>query len=259
MIIGKVTDEDTEIHHFGFFCYTLFHFLDKRKEKEYTSCSEFTDVNQIYFSRSNHKCQNAKSLQPPLASFISRNGVKRTKRTSELHRGDTGKKKLNNSTPKRQRPQRTMRTVTQVVSEPRHLFQIRHTLIRWWRWLSSRRSNRLMLPWLSAHPDNKEGRFVQAGNSFFLSPKIHVLKDSTKWILLCMGMEAGGKRNFKFTRSAAKKYGISESTLRRGVDELILRGFLEVSSGYNTKTPNEYRFSFSWKESDHTISVALPK
>ncbi len=109
--------------------------------------------------------------------------------------------------------------------------------------------------WLSLNLDCKEGRYIQVGNSLLLSRakdgteenRFIQLSPSTRMLYLCMAMEAGGRREFEFPLRAAKKYGINNSTLRRGVDELIRDGFLERDSGWNTRTENKFRFVFGWK------------
>ena len=103
-------------------------------------------------------------------------------------------------------------------------------------------------PWLSGKRNCTEGRFQQVGNSFFLSPEVHVLKDSTKWLYLCMANEAGGKPAFVFPLSAALKYGISETTFRRCIKELIDKHFIVLtSSGKKKKKKNFYSFISDWK------------
>lgn len=106
-----------------------------------------------------------------------------------------------------------------------------------------------ILPWLSAKPDCKEGRFLQIGNSLFLSKEYRELSYAAQAIYLCMALESGGKRQFTFTKTDAKKYGICPKTLYRQIKELQDKKFLTVSSGKNTRTPNEFEFCFSWKES----------
>ena len=103
-------------------------------------------------------------------------------------------------------------------------------------------------PWLSAKKDCREGRFIQIGNSLLFSELFHRLKDSSKYLYLCMAMEAAGRSDFLFPLSVAKKYGISESTLRRGLEDLKKEGFIELtSSGQVTREPNYYRFVYDWK------------
>ena len=112
-------------------------------------------------------------------------------------------------------------------------------------------------PWLSLNPDCKEGRFLQAGNSLFLSRKddsgneknrFLLLSNGAKMLYLCMALESGGKREFQFPQRAAKKYGIASSSLRRYIDELIRYGFIDRDSGWTTREANNYTFSLKWKE-----------
>lgn len=105
-----------------------------------------------------------------------------------------------------------------------------------------------MLPWLSARPDCKEGRFVQVGNSLLLSSCFQDLSAGARFLYLCMAMESGGKRDFTFPLSSAKKYGIAKNSFSRYIKELSDSGFISVHSMANLRQPNEYSFSFVWKE-----------
>lgn len=62
-----------------------------------------------------------------------------------------------------------------------------------------------------------------------------------------MAMESGGRQNFQFPLSAAKKYNISSSSLRRHVDELAEKGFIKVQRNANLRKANDYAFSTEWK------------
>ena len=62
-----------------------------------------------------------------------------------------------------------------------------------------------------------------------------------------MAIESGGRKDFTFPLSAAKKYGIAERSFRRFVDELTEAGFIIKHSMANLRQPNEYEFSFDWK------------
>jgi len=100
-----------------------------------------------------------------------------------------------------------------------------------------------LLPWLSARPDGKDGRFIQVGNSLLLSKRFQSLSRGAQHLYLCMAMESGGRREFIFPLSAAKKYGISPSGLRRYSSELTQFGFLSFVSMKSLRAPNVYRFS----------------
>ncbi len=116
----------------------------------------------------------------------------------------------------------------------------------------------IISPWLSARIDCSEGRFIQVGNSLLLAHidkkteedtnPFHKLSSKTQMLYLCMTLEAGGSRNFEFPLKAAKKYGIAESTFRRGVTELVSKGFITRQSGKIVRLPNLYQFSEKWKE-----------
>ena len=117
--------------------------------------------------------------------------------------------------------------------------------------MPKRKTGGVMLPWLSARPDNKEGRFLMVGNSFLLSEKVQNLSPGARFMYLSMAMESAGKREFTFSRSTAQKFGISETTAARYIKELSSSGFIEtVSCGRFARVPNVYRFSFSWKGSE---------
>lgn len=118
--------------------------------------------------------------------------------------------------------------------------------------MSRSRKSDTIKPWLSARGDCKEGRFIQAGNSFMLSGAVHGLTDGAKWTYLSMCMECGGRRDFKFPLSAASKYGISSSSLRRHINELKKKGFIKVGSNANLRKPNDYCFSLEWRAETKT-------
>ncbi len=99
-----------------------------------------------------------------------------------------------------------------------------------------------LLPWLSARPDGKDGRFIQVGNSLLLSKRFQSLSRGAQHLYLCMAMESGGRREFIFPLSAAKKYGISSTCLRRQIGELKSEGFLCVDCMKSLRIPNVYRF-----------------
>ena len=114
--------------------------------------------------------------------------------------------------------------------------------------MSRKKHGDTIKPWLSARSDCKEGRFIQCGNSLLLSPKYHQLTAGAQMLYLCMCMESGGRKDFVFPLSAAKKYGISKNSLTRHIAELKKLGFIEVQSMKNLRLPNEYSFSFFWKQ-----------
>ena len=105
-----------------------------------------------------------------------------------------------------------------------------------------------ILPWLSARTDGKEKRFLQVGNSLLLSDQMQHLKHGARYLYLCMALEAGGKREFTFPASAAKKYGIHENSFDRYKEQLISAGFIRIkASGRLTREKNIYEFRFDWK------------
>ena len=104
--------------------------------------------------------------------------------------------------------------------------------------------------WLSARPDSAEKRFIQVGNTLLLSKAFQELSIGAQHTYLCMAMESGGKREFIFPLSAAKKYGISKNSLTRHVEELSAAKFITVQSGKTVRQPNLYAFSFEWKSQE---------
>lgn len=100
-----------------------------------------------------------------------------------------------------------------------------------------------LLPWLSAKPDGKDKRFIQVGNSLLLSKRFQSLSCGAQHLYLCMAMESGGRRDFLFPLSSAKKYGISSTCLRRRINELKQAEFLRVECMKSLRVPNIYHFA----------------
>jgi len=104
-----------------------------------------------------------------------------------------------------------------------------------------------ILPWLSAKPDSREGRFTQIGNSLLLSPKFKELTTGARSLYISMAMEAGGQREFEFPRTSAIKYGFPTTTFERLLKELLSVGCIVLkSSGKNTREANVYTFSVDY-------------
>jgi hypothetical protein len=108
--------------------------------------------------------------------------------------------------------------------------------------------NCVVLPWVSARIDCKEGRFLQIGNSLLLSEQFKALSAGAKHLYICMTMESGGRRAFVFPLAAAKKYGVASTSFRRYIEELEAKGFIEVHSNANLRQKNDYLFSLTWKQ-----------
>ena len=72
---------------------------------------------------------------------------------------------------------------------------------------------------------------------------------SARYLYACLMMESGGKRDFKFPKKSATKYGFNWGTAWKCLNELIEKGFIEKkSSGKIVREPNEYRFVTNWKQ-----------
>lgn len=113
--------------------------------------------------------------------------------------------------------------------------------------MSKRKKHPRITPWLSARPDCREGRFIQPGNSLFMSKRFQALSVGARYLYFCMAMESGGKKDFTFPQAAALKYGFARTSLRRYIAELSENGFISVVSLKNLRKPNEYSFSLSWR------------
>lgn len=100
--------------------------------------------------------------------------------------------------------------------------------------------------WLSYTNATNEP-FTQFGVSLPQSEPFQRLSNPSKLVYLYMALEAKGNKQFEFPLSVAKKYGVSNSTLRRSVEELKGAGFIQSVSGKSSRTPTSYEFSKSWK------------
>lgn len=109
-------------------------------------------------------------------------------------------------------------------------------------------------PWLSARQNNREKRFIQVGNSFVLSPKVHELTLGARWLYFCLLMESGGNHEVVFPHAAAKKYGIASTSFERNVHELETHGFVErvQPPGQERWVKSRFRFCTRWKPVDAT-------
>lgn len=104
--------------------------------------------------------------------------------------------------------------------------------------------------WATAKTDGKDGRFLQAGNSLFLSREFHGQSNGACFLYLCMMMECGGTQEFDFSHGTArKKYGFPDSSFDRYSSELQKNGFIELvqTGGLAQYAPNKYRFCSRWK------------
>ncbi len=111
------------------------------------------------------------------------------------------------------------------------------------------RSKYRIYTWLSADQTGFEKNgYTQVGHSLLLSDSFKALSLTAKYLYIAMASEAGSSREFKFPLSKAIIYGFKKTAFQRAVKELQDHGFITFSSGWNTRTPNEYTFSFKWKD-----------
>ena len=114
---------------------------------------------------------------------------------------------------------------------------------------NKRARNVSIAPWLSANAGNKEGRFIQVGNSLLLSEAFKALSGCAFRLYFCMCMECGGKSIFTFSAGTAKKYGISEASFRRAKKELQEWGFIKLLLDEERAQFKACKFQFAsgWK------------
>lgn len=104
--------------------------------------------------------------------------------------------------------------------------------------MAKSQSSKPLKRWLTASSDCREKRFVQIGNTLLFDKKFTSLSVGARYLYILAANEAAGSRDFQFPALKMKALGIKE---------LIDAGFVElVRSGRNTRTPNDYRFSFYW-------------
>lgn len=103
--------------------------------------------------------------------------------------------------------------------------------------------------WLTASANQKEGRFIQVGDTLVHNKRFISLTVGARYFYLLAAMEAAGERNFQFPASRMEALGIPVRTGRRHLQELEAAGFIEIiRSGKNTRTENDYQFCFRWLE-----------
>ena len=113
--------------------------------------------------------------------------------------------------------------------------------------MAKSQSSKPLKRWLTASSDCREKRFVQIGNTLLFDKKFASLSVGARYLYILAANEAAGSRDFQFPALKMKALGIKERTARKYIKELIDDGFVElVRSGRNTRTPNDYRFSFYW-------------
>lgn len=93
--------------------------------------------------------------------------------------------------------------------------------------------------------------FVQLSVDLLQAPAFLKLSHATRWVYLAMTIEARGQRDFEFSLSTARRYGIESSTLRRAVKELVAAHFIGYTeNGRFVRAANRYIFLFEWKCTD---------
>ena len=113
--------------------------------------------------------------------------------------------------------------------------------------MAKSQSSKPLKRWLTASSDCREKRFVQIGNTLLFDKKFTSLSVGARYLYILAANEAAGSRDFQFPALKMKALGIKERTARKYIKELIDAGFVElVRSGRNTRTPNDYCFSFHW-------------
>ena len=106
---------------------------------------------------------------------------------------------------------------------------------------------------LTANRSCRDERFyLMIGGSLLISEPFKRLTHGTKMLYLAMAAESGKKSRFTFSKVAATRYGISYSTLVRGVGELEKSGFLKVDRAGKTREYNFYTFATGWKQPPET-------
>lgn len=88
---------------------------------------------------------------------------------------------------------------------------------------------------------------MQFAISLMQHPQFTRLSPGARCLYYACVAECGGRRNFQMPESTAARYGIKHNSLIRYRKELQDAGFINrEQSGKNTRTPNEYSFSFDW-------------
>lgn len=111
-----------------------------------------------------------------------------------------------------------------------------------------RKGNYCIVTWLTAKADCREPKYIQAGVTLFEHPAFQSLTPAQRCLYLAMCLDAGGHREFTFSKSRIEHYGFSYATGRDGIAALIANGFIvQLFSGQPTREKNGYAFSEKWK------------
>ena len=117
------------------------------------------------------------------------------------------------------------------------------------------KTNYSISPWLTAKADCREPKYIQCGVTLFEHPAFKRLTPAQRCLYLAMCLDAGGHREFTFSKARIEHYGFSYATGRDAINALIAGGFIiKLFSGQTTREKNGYAFSERWK-----LNRALPE
>lgn len=104
--------------------------------------------------------------------------------------------------------------------------------------------------WETGRTDRTWEPFAKLTHSLMQHPAFCGLNLAARWLYLACCVEAKGQRDFKFSRgTAARCYGISDSSFSRGMAELQLAGFIVRldDAEHSQFAAALYRFVEDWK------------
>lgn len=101
--------------------------------------------------------------------------------------------------------------------------------------------------------------FVQLYADLLQDPAFYELPPSARLVYVCMALEAKGKAGFEFSHSTAQRFGISDTTLRTAVKQLVAAGFLKNESGRFNHQSSRYTFLIDWKTRPAPAAYKQPK
>lgn len=112
-------------------------------------------------------------------------------------------------------------------------------------------SNTLQL-WQSATQTGKEKHFSQVGSSLLTSkPFVNLSTGARLMYFYCLD-RTSTSNYFTMPQAAMIKYGVDKKMGPKYLNELIEAGFIKkISSGKSIRQPNEYCFTFEWKDTEN--------